>query len=160
MTAADEVLQSGRFVHADCMWVCDRFIAYRLEQQAIVPEPDIVVDGQDLTDVFPLFTEQHGDVTYGGGEAAAHGSCGFFFRRSAAGLDWALMSLDSEPFVGVELERDRARFRSRSGVAWVVDLASPTRVRLLPGLTLTPASSPARTSPAPPRAARRPPAPR
>jgi len=131
MTAADEMLHSGRFVHADCMWVRERFVAYRLEQQVIVPEPDAVVDAEDLTDVFPLFTVHDGDATYGGGEAAAHGSCGFFFRRSASGLDWALMSLDSEPFVGVELERDRAIFRSRSAASWIVDLACPTNVRVI-----------------------------
>ncbi len=128
------MLRRGEFVHADCVWFDRRFVAYRVDGDRIVLDEGIALDTEDLADACALFARQVGDASYGGGESCAHGSYGFFFKRSAAGLDWALFSHASDPFVDVEVGPTQVRFRSQSGDEWIVegDAVGCTRIERAP----------------------------
>jgi hypothetical protein len=128
---ANEMLAREQFVCADCVWIDGRLVAFRIVDDAVVLDASIPVDRDDLTHVFAKFFRQVDGATYGGGEASAHGSCGFFFKRTGQGLDWALMSLASDPFIGVQAAPGQLRFRSQSGDEWVVEHDDPARTRIV-----------------------------
>jgi hypothetical protein len=125
------MLAREQFVCADCVWAAGRFVAFRVVGDAVVLDESIPLDRGDLTDVFTTFSHEADGAIYGGGEAAAHGSCGFFFKRTGARLDWALMSLASDPFVGVETAPGQVRFRSRCGDEWIVEHDDPAHTRIV-----------------------------
>ncbi|MGN6525259.1 MAG: hypothetical protein ACTHL8_02620 [Burkholderiaceae bacterium] len=127
---ADEMLRREEFVDEDCVWLGHRFIAYRIVDDVLVLDGALPLDADHIADACALFREQVGGDTYGGGESASHGSYGFFFKRSAKGLDWALFSRRSDPFVGVELTPSEARFRSQLGDVWIVERDEVNRVRI------------------------------
>jgi len=127
---ANEMLAAEQFVYADCYWQDGRFVPYRLEGGRLVIDEDAGLDTADRTDVFPCFATQVGDATCGGGETSAHGSCGFFFLRRGARLEWVVMSLESDPFVEVEAIPDGLVFRSRSGQRWIVGPDGPASLRV------------------------------
>lgn len=87
----------------------------------------------DTTDIFANFSIEIDGALYVGGEASAHGSCGFFYRMTGGRLDWALMSLESEPFVGVERCEGGVRFLAASGAAWIVRGDDVTRIQIQAG---------------------------
>lgn len=124
------MLARGEFVHANCLWTDGRFFAYRLVDDAVALLPDVVLDLQDLCDADCRFSQAAGSATYGGGDSTAHGSCGFFFKRGERGIAWALFSLESDPFVGVEVTASGARFRSQCGDTWVVVGDDITQARM------------------------------
>ncbi len=130
MSDADEMLKSGQFVYADCVWVGDRFVAYDIVDDQLVLNEEAVLDVNDLADACAYFIENVDGVTYGGGESTAHGSCGFFFKRGPQGLEWALFALESDPFVGVEASPSQARFLSQSGDVWIVENDAVDRTRI------------------------------
>ncbi|WP_152036636.1 hypothetical protein [Burkholderia pyrrocinia] len=84
-----------------------------------------------LTNIFQNFSVDIAGATYVGGEVAAHGSCGFFYKRTGDVLNWALMSLDSEPFVLVEKIDGGVAFLSSVGRKWVVRGNDMENVRIL-----------------------------
>jgi len=127
-TAARELLAQWEFVHADCVWRDGRFTAFEIVGDRLVLDPQTPVDTSNLTDVFPNFTVDFSGATYVGGEASSHGSCGFFFKRIGERLEWMLFSTTSEPFVGVEVDGARLRFRTQLGDVWIVDGDSLDRI--------------------------------
>jgi hypothetical protein len=128
---ASELLRGETFVHADCPWLGDRFVPFHVAAGKVVVEEQGTVDVDDLTDAFTTFELHAGDATYGGGEASSHGSCGFFFKRRRDRIEWAVMSLESEPFIGAEMSSDTVSFRTQSGDTWVVHEDSPARIRIV-----------------------------
>ena len=109
------------FVYANCVWLGDRFVACRIVGDRVVLDDRVAVDVDDRADACTLFVDEVDGVSYGGGESTAHGSCGFFFKKTGHRLDWALFSLESDPFVGVEIAPGQVRFISQSRDAWVVE---------------------------------------
>ena len=133
MPDADEMLRAEAFVDANCVWLGDRFLAYRIVGDRLVPDDRVVLDTAHRADACALFAEEVDGVTYGGGESASHGAYGFFFKRTGRHLDWALFSHESDPFVGVEVGPEEVRFRAQSGDAWVVERDSVACVRIVRG---------------------------
>jgi hypothetical protein len=127
---ASEMLARWEFVYADCIWRDGRFIAFEIVGDRVVLDPQAAVDLSNSTDVFPNFTVDIDGATYVGGEASSHGSCGFFFKRVGERLDWMVVSTLSEPFVGVEREGSRLRFRTQLGDRWIVDGDSLDRITI------------------------------
>ena len=128
------MLRDEEFVHADCVWLDRRFVAYRVVDDAVVLDEHVELDTSARVDACATFTRQIDGVTYGGGESAGHGSYGFFFKRGTAGLDWALFSYDADPFIDVEVGQTQVRFRSQSGDEWIVegDAVGRTRIERAP----------------------------
>lgn len=77
-------------------------------------------DEVESTYLFPIFSIDVGDASYVGGEVAAHGSGGFFYKKTKGVVEWVLMATESNPFVGVVVHPACARFLTSSGVVWVV----------------------------------------
>jgi hypothetical protein len=127
---ADGTLRSEQFIYADCVWFDGRFVAYDVVGEQVVLDERAPLDTDDLADAFSLFSKQAGGTTYGGGESSAHGSCGFFFKRGGHGLEWALFSRGSDPFVDVEVMPSEVRFRSQSGDVWIVERDEVGRTRI------------------------------
>lgn len=118
---ANDLIKNEEFFCADCVVIGSESVrGYTLENNKIKVDKSIIVDENDMTDIFQNFSVESNGVCYAGGEASAHGSCGFFFKRTGDRLDWALMSQESNPFVGVNIEHDRVSFVSTSGAKWVV----------------------------------------
>jgi hypothetical protein len=127
---ADEMLRNEQFVYANCVWFDGRFVAYDLDGDQVVLDERAPLDTNDLVDAFSQFNRHVDGATYAGGESTAHGSCGFFFKRGARGLEWALFSLESDPFVDVEVTPSQARFRSQSGDVWIVERDEVNHARI------------------------------
>ncbi|WP_175722023.1 hypothetical protein [Burkholderia anthina] len=116
-----DILLAERFFCADCVVIGKSgVVGYRIKDGQPEMDRSIRVAEDDLTDVFQNFAVTVAGSIYVGGEASAHGSCGFFYKKTNDVLDWALMSLDSEPFVSLEKIRDGVAFVSSSGRKWVV----------------------------------------
>lgn len=77
-------------------------------------------DDVEFTYLFPIFSIDVGDASYVGGEVAAHGSGGFFYKKSKGEVEWVLVATESNPFVGVVVQHACARFLTSSGFVWVV----------------------------------------
>ncbi|WP_175857543.1 hypothetical protein [Burkholderia anthina] len=116
-----DILLGERFFCADCIVIgkCD-VVGFRIKDGQPEVDRSIRVAEDDLTDVFQNFAVNIVGSVYVGGEASAHGACGFFYKTTNDVLDWALMSLDSEPFVSLEKIRDGVAFVSGSGRKWLV----------------------------------------
>ncbi|MCR4465338.1 hypothetical protein [Burkholderia sp. SCN-KJ] len=116
-----DMLLGERFLYADCV-VNGKYdvVGYRIRDGQPEMDRSIRVAEYDLTDVFKNFTADVAGSLYVGGEASAHGSCGFFYKITNDVLDWALMSLDSESFVSVEKIHGGVAFVSSAGRKWVV----------------------------------------
>ncbi|NHZ32464.1 hypothetical protein [Massilia rubra] len=116
-----ELIDHGNFYYADCIATdSSRVMGYRIDSDKIELDDSIIVDESELTSIFQNFSVEIGNSTYSGGEAAAHGSCGFFCKRIGGLLDWILVSTESNPFISVELHKECVRFRTSSGFIWVV----------------------------------------
>jgi hypothetical protein len=116
-----ELLCREQFFYADCIVAGQSdVIGYRISNGKLEADLCVCIEKDDLTDIFQNFTTNIAGSTYVGGEASAHGSCGFFYKKTGDILNWALMSLDSEPFVSVEKIQDGIAFVSSSGHRWVV----------------------------------------
>jgi hypothetical protein len=106
---ANEYLLEEKFPYADCVAIGNGAI---LRSHRI--------DCSNLTDVFQLFAADNDGSKYSGGEAAAHGSCGYFCKTTNGNLDWAIMALESSPFVQVKFEKHLVTFISSSGERWTI----------------------------------------
>ena len=116
-----DLIRREQFFHSDCIAVNSfGIMGYKFTNGQFEIEPDVSIDESDLTDILQNFSVEIDGASYVGGEASAHGSCGFFYKMTGDSLSWALMSLESNPFIGVEVHGGSARFLSSSGVTWVV----------------------------------------
>lgn len=116
-----DILLREQFFCADCIVIGKSdVIGYRIKDGQPEVDRSIRIAEDDLTDVFQNFSVNIAGSVYVGGEASAHGSCGFFYKKTNDVLDWALMSLDSEPFVSLEKIHDGVAFVSSSGRKWLV----------------------------------------
>jgi hypothetical protein len=110
------------FYCADCVLNGQlEVIGYRLIKGQPRIDRSIQVGRGDLTDVFLNFSVEIDRATYAGGEASAHGSCGFFYKKTAGRLIWAAMSMESSPFISVDIFCNRVAFLSSTGHKWVVN---------------------------------------
>lgn len=127
---ADALFNGEEFVYADCIALDQStLVGYRVAGDRLEISRDVPIDESDLTGVFQNFSVEIDGATYAGGEVAAHGSGGFFYKKVGAHIDWAVMSLEAGPFVGVERCNDEVRFLTDTGSRWVVksdDLTSIT----------------------------------
>lgn len=114
--------------HANCLVISNSRIAtYEIVDGKLEIGPDLDIGNLELTDIHQNFSREIEGSRYVGGEASAHGSCGFFYKKTGESLDWALMSLESDPFVDVELSPHGVTFTSSSGSRWAIaddDIAS------------------------------------
>ncbi|OWJ61386.1 hypothetical protein [Inquilinus limosus] len=132
--AADDLVRREEFFYADCVLTPDsRIIGFSVSDGAFVIGEDLSTDDLDTTDIFGNFRIEIDGALYVGGEASAHGSCGFFYKMTGGHVDWALISLESEPFVGVERCDGGVRFLAASGAAWIVRGDDVTRIHIQPG---------------------------
>ena len=117
------------FFYANCILLkSGEVLGYSPKNGRIEIDPGVSFDGSDLTDLMQMFRVDVDGSSYVGGEGSAHGSCGFFYKKTGDGVDWALISQESNPFIGVEFEGSKARFLSSSGAEWVVPEDDITRV--------------------------------
>jgi|GEM_PF-6326056 len=121
----NDLIRQEEFFYANCIVRSGVLSAYRIEGDRIegdriVLDDMIDIDRTDITGIFQNFVVDVDGATYIGGEADAHGSCGFFLKRSGDKLDWLLMSRDSNPFVRVEMHHGDVSFVSSSGQVWRV----------------------------------------
>lgn len=127
---ADALLNGEEFIYADCIALNQStLVGYRIAGDRLEISRDIPVDEADLTGVFQNFSVEIDGATYVGGEVAAHSSGGFFYKKVGNHVDWAVMSLEAGPFVGVERSDDEIRFLTDEGARWIVrsdDLANIT----------------------------------
>ncbi|MBW8724510.1 MAG: hypothetical protein JF625_05050 [Inquilinus limosus] len=129
--AADDLVRREELFYEDCVVLADsRIIGFRVSDGEFVLGEELPEDALDTTDIFANFSIEIDGALYVGGEAAAHGSCGFFYKMTGGRLDWALMSLESEPFVGVERCDGGVRFLAASGAAWIVRGDDVTRIQI------------------------------
>jgi hypothetical protein len=114
-------LYREQFFYADCIVTSQSdVIGYKIINGQPEVDWSVRVEKDELTDIFQNFSTNIAGSTYVGGEASAHGSCGFFYKKTGDVLNWALMSLDSEPFVSVEEIQGGIAFISSAGHKWVV----------------------------------------
>jgi hypothetical protein len=124
-----DLIGDEMFVFADCIMLSSlKIVRYTTVGQHLVLGDELLIDETDLTELMPHFSVDVGSSRYIGGEAAAHGSGGFFYKTTGQVLDWALMSEDSNPFVSVAVQGDSVRFLSSLGYTWVVPGDDITRV--------------------------------
>jgi hypothetical protein len=115
------LLYREQFFYADCIVTSQSdVIGYKIINGQPEVDWSVRVEKDELTDIFQNFSTNIAGSTYVGGEASAHGSCGFFYKKTGDVLNWALMSLDSEPFVSVEEIQGGIAFISSAGHKWVV----------------------------------------
>lgn len=115
------LMRKGEFFFADCIAITGVGVfGYHLIDRKLVLDNGLCVDPNDTTDIFESFALSIGGAVYAGGEAAAHGSCGYFSKWVGGALEWALMSLDSDPFVNVQQRGKTIAFVSSSGSVWLV----------------------------------------
>lgn len=100
---------------------------HRVEHRIVVDEL-VTIDESDLSVIGYLFSVEIEGCNYSGGEAAEHGSYGFFLKKTGDVLDWALMSTESNPFCQVEVGSGIVRFLSTSGETWAVPDDDITKV--------------------------------
>lgn len=125
----NDALKDGSLFYEDCVLVgtSNPIGFHRIEDRIVIDELK-TVDGSELTDISYLFDEKIDGSTYAGGEGFSHGSYGFFLKKTDEVLNWALMSLESNPFIKVEIGSGSVRFLSTSGEAWVVPNDDITKV--------------------------------
>lgn len=127
----NKLLNNEEFFDFDCIVRShSRPVAYTVVENRIQVDCHAIVDETDLTSVFQNFSKVIDGVTYAGGEAASHGSYGFFYKRTGDTLDWALMSTDSNPFVDVSVDGNNVHFVSSSGQIWMVKIDNPSDVQI------------------------------
>ena len=130
---AADLIEREQFFYANCLVIGPaEILGSELINNKIEMDRAAQIDTSDLTEVFGNFQSEIDGAVYSGGEATAHGSCGFFCKKTEGRLDWALMSLDSEPFVDVECSGGDIRFLSGSGSVWVVEGGDITRIHIEP----------------------------
>lgn len=113
-----ELLCRKQFFYTDCIVAGQSdVIGYRISNGKLEADWSVCIERDDLADIFHNSSTNIAGSTYVGGEASAHGSCGFF-KKTGDILNWALMSLDSEPFVSVEKIQDGIAFVSSAGHRW------------------------------------------
>jgi hypothetical protein len=117
----DDLRKDGSLFYDDCILVgtSEPIGFHRIEERIVIDEMNIV-DELELTDIRYLFDEEIDGSAYAGGEGFSHGSYGFFLKSTGGVLNWAVMSLESNPFIKVEIGSGSVRFLSTSGEAWVV----------------------------------------
>lgn len=120
MTAA-MLLEREEFYYANCIVIGGlEPVGYVIEGGRLRVAGDIATDWDGLTGICETFSAQLGGSLYGGGEAFAHGSCGYFFKRSNGVLNWVVMSLDAGPFIGVVPCAGGVRFLASGGSRWTI----------------------------------------
>lgn len=118
---AGGLLEQEKFYCANCIATgAFNVEAYELDGGRPRIAADTKIDPENLTDVGQSFLVRVGESFYGGGEAIAHGSYGYFFKRSDGELKWAVMSLDLGPFIGVEPCENGVRFIASDGSRWEI----------------------------------------
>lgn len=127
--SVDNVLKDGSLFYEDCVLVgTSKPIGFHRIDNRIVIDELRTVDESELTDIGYLFSGEIDGSAYAGGEGFSHGSYGFFLKKTDEVLNWALMSLESNPFIKVEIGSGSVRFLSTSGEAWVVPNDDITKV--------------------------------
>ena len=116
-----DILEKGEFFYADCI-VTDQseVLSYMVMNSRIETDRIAEIDINVTTSIFQNFSVSIEDSVYVGGEAAAHGSCGFFYKKTGDVLNWFLMSTESDPFVSVDIIGNDVVFLSESGCKWFV----------------------------------------
>lgn len=114
------LLCNENLFYANCIATNALISSFSVIENKILLDGDDVVDFSNLADICHIFLVEHDGSQYGGGEALNHGSYGFFYKKTGHVLDWALMSLESNPFVQVRICEKEARFSASSGLIWIV----------------------------------------
>jgi len=118
---AQDWLRREEFCYSNCIVIgAGEPLAYALVENKLVVGDDIDAAAASLTYVFQNFSIEIDGATFRGGEAAAHSACGWFCQEVNGRLVWALMSLESGPFIGLEVGGDWLCFISASGSRWRV----------------------------------------
>ena len=79
----NELLNNGEFFYTDCIVIGQsEVVSYKVENQKIIVDRSICIDRSIITDIFQNFSINIDESCYIGGEAAAHGSCGFFYKKN------------------------------------------------------------------------------
>lgn len=116
-----DVLNREEFFYADCICIDnEKPVKFEIRDNRVLIHEDIPIGELEIADIFQRFLSNIDGVSYGGGESSAHGSCGYFYKKTGEVLNWILMCLDSDPFVSVEKREDVVCFLSASGVVWAV----------------------------------------
>ncbi|OMG69375.1 hypothetical protein [Burkholderia ubonensis] len=128
MDMLSDLIRRERFYYADCIALGHaRVIGYTVAGSRLHLNAATRIDESDLTDIVETFSIEIAGATYAGGEGVAHGSCGFFYKRTGDRLNWAVMSTESDPFFAARRVDGGIAFLSRGGDEWVVpgdDVAS------------------------------------
>ena len=115
------MIRNEEFYYSDCVIAGSSPVAaYEFCGDRISITEGNPVDEDDLTLIFQRFSIDVGNSSYVGGEASAHGSCGFFYKMTGDSLNYALMTLEQGPFVAVDLSDGVAVFLSEQGSRWIV----------------------------------------
>lgn len=118
---ANDLIRAGEFIYGNFLVMGNsEFLGFNLNENGIDINENPNIDESRKTDIFENFSIEIGGSIYSGGEASAHGSCGFFYKKTGNNLDWFLMALESNPFIGVEKKENGVRFLSSSGFEWII----------------------------------------
>jgi hypothetical protein len=114
-------LENNEFFYADFIAIRNsKIFSCDLANGKINLNENAIINKSDIVEVNINFSIEINGSIYAGGESPAHGAYGFFYKKTDGFLDWALTSLESNPFIGVESFDSRVRFLSSSGFGWVV----------------------------------------
>ena len=117
----NKLISEEKFFYADCVIIDDdSIIEFKVKKGSIELLNGLSPSELETTDIFNRFILDYKGSTYCAGEAAAHGSCGFFYKKTGNILDWALVSTESEPFIEIIISNRLLNFRSQSGATWIV----------------------------------------
>ena len=117
-----DLLKNEEFFNDNCVVIGDsKATGYKWLDDRIVLDENIIIDEMKLTSVFEEFSIEINGSIYAGGDASSHGSCGFFYKKTNERLDWALMTLEFGPFIGVEHQKGKIVFLTSSDKKWIVE---------------------------------------
>ncbi|MES2636249.1 MAG: hypothetical protein V4605_02910 [Pseudomonadota bacterium] len=118
---AIKLLENDEFFYADFIAIRNsKIFSYDLTDGKITLNQNATINEFDIVEIYIIFSVEINGSIYAGGESPVHGSYGFFYKKTDGFLDWALTSLDSNPFIGVENFDNCVRFLSSSGFGWIV----------------------------------------
>lgn len=118
---ADDLINKEQFFYGNCiLFEGSKIVGFDLKDNKVFASKDVSINEFDMVDIFFNFSVRIGNIIYAGGESSAHGSCGFFCKKIDGKVLWFLMSVESDPFVGVDCQENKVSFLSSSGCKWVV----------------------------------------
>lgn len=134
MLDVNNLLSQGNLIYDDCIIIgSSKVIGFSCDASKVVLGCEICIDAADLSDIGYKFSFETNGSVYCGGESSDHGSYGFFLKKTNGSLDWALMALESNPFIRVEICIESVRFLSSAGFTWVVPDDDITKVYIETG---------------------------